>query len=113
MPDSLTLIAYLPLPSVETSDSYISDIANYIPKNLYRAIPTPRKLVKVCAEAMRLHHHDIPEVAEATGLALDTVDDIVEHGKGNTDDVIDVLNALGVTPVSIPPFDQLKKGVRP
>lgn len=96
----------------DPDNPYVSTTGvGHVPSRLGRRMRTPRDVVRAAQEASRLYGITAEDVAKATGLTLTVVKDVMEHGRGTMGDVLDVMEALRVSPSAIPGPSLLREGV--
>ncbi len=82
-----------------------------IPSPLCRRANNCEQLVDVLDEAAFYREMDAQDIAEASGVPAERVDELMRFGRGSVGDLLDVLDALDVEACTIPDQGALARGI--
>ena len=102
-----TPVPPLPRPGM----GYLDVPGTRVPRYVYRALPTPRSIINAIREGMNLYGITESEIIETTGLSEEVIENAMCHGYGRPGDVVAILNAVNVIPVTLPHPSVLLRGL--
>lgn len=75
---------------------------SYAPEVLSRVMRSPEDVVRVIAEAKVVHEVTHEQILERTGMAETDLCELEQEGRGTMANLLQVLDAVGVSPVTLP-----------
>ena len=81
---------------------YVGPGRTGVPGTVFRVLDTPERLARAVRQMMSWRGLEAEAVAERAGLPEGTVLSLARQGRGDVDDAMAVLRALGVRPVQMP-----------
>lgn len=96
------------IDGVDPLNLYMSHGVSFAPAFLPRAAFTCNDIVKHIAEGKRVYGFTDDDLVRRSGIDRDAAFRVIREGHGDLCDVIDVMEAANIHPVSLPPMSDLE-----
>lgn len=94
----------------DPDNPYMFNGIDHSPRRFPRVMRSCEDVVRFTADCMRYHSISVQDLVEMSGRTIEEVTEVVDHGKGSVDVVMDVLEAADIIPVVLPLPAQLMEG---